>query len=192
MEIKYKKLTNPRRRHGFSIATASRASLWLGDDHLLSVNSTGYTESYKRFYFQDIQAFVFHRSNRAMIYTIILGILIAPFLFALIYFLNVKGVDAIGASIFLGIVVGILGTLLVINLILGTRCKTFIQTAVQTEELPSLSRVRQTRKALEKIRPLILAAQGGQLSPEVLAARMAELAAPPPVPDKFNVPPLIT
>jgi len=26
-------------------------SLWLGKDHLLSIDSTGYTESYKRFYF---------------------------------------------------------------------------------------------------------------------------------------------
>jgi hypothetical protein len=34
----------------------SHPSLWLGEDHLLCVDSNGYAETYKRFYFRDVQA----------------------------------------------------------------------------------------------------------------------------------------
>ena len=49
-QFPYKRL--PGRRAGlFSVNT-----LWMADDHLLSVHSHRVTEQYRRFYFRDIQA----------------------------------------------------------------------------------------------------------------------------------------
>ena len=79
------------------------------------------------------------------------------------------------------IVGGILVTLMLIPILVnnlrGTACACQLRTAVQTEDLGSLSRVRQTQKVLEKIRPLIVAAQGS-LSSEEVAARMHQAASP--------------
>jgi hypothetical protein len=68
--------------------------------------------------------------------------------------------------------------LLVINNLFGTTCDVRIQTAVQADTLPPLSRVKRANQALELIRPLIIQAQG-QLTPEETLARVRELAAPP-------------
>jgi len=75
---------------------------------------------------------------------------------------------------------------LIINLVRGPTCRCEIRTLVQTERLP-LSRIRATRKFLERVRPLITSAQG-QLTPEEVTARMSEpplanpaAAAPAPV-----------
>ena len=57
---------------GRDVATYSR--LYLGPGHLLVVNSTGFTESYKRFYFQDIQAIVLCRTRSRLIWNIILSV----------------------------------------------------------------------------------------------------------------------
>ena len=46
----YRRLTRSRAGVG------SYSSLWLGADHVMQLSSTGYTESYRRFYFRDIQA----------------------------------------------------------------------------------------------------------------------------------------
>ena len=45
-----------RRRQFFT-----RNTLWLGADHLLQGEHTGYTEEYKRFYFRDIQGITVKR-----------------------------------------------------------------------------------------------------------------------------------
>ena len=45
------------------------------------------------------------------------------------------------------------------HVMLGTTCRCLIRTAVQTEELPSLRRVRNADKVLARIRPLIESAQ---------------------------------
>ena len=82
------------------------------------------------------------------------------------------------------IVAALCGIPLFLNNLFGTTCACQIRTAVQTEELPSLCRVRQTRKVLDKIRPLITAAQG-EITPEEAASKMIEAAlaeaAKPPV-----------
>ena len=42
-----------------------RATLWLGADHILSVNSARFSEEYKRYYFKDIQAIVVRQTSGA-------------------------------------------------------------------------------------------------------------------------------
>jgi hypothetical protein len=152
---------------------SSRSSLWLGKDHLLGIDTNGYTENYKRFYFRDIQAFTLRRTNRRMILTIILALIISLLVSIAI------GVDETVASIIFGSVAALFLAFLVINLAKGPTCVCYLRTAVQTENLPSLNRVRRARKILERIRPLIAATQG-QLTREEIPARMQELMAAAP------------
>src|SRR5690242_8964250 len=53
-----------------------RFSLWMGDDHLLLVDSTRFSESYKRFYLRDIQSIIVRRTPRYRVpyYWIVLAI----------------------------------------------------------------------------------------------------------------------
>ncbi len=199
-EIKYKRLTRARARSLFAIAFMSRSSLWLGDDHLLCVESAGYSETYKRFYFRDIQAVTIQQTMR---YQWLNGI--AAFIFLSFFALSLATLPKtspslwssgeIAGGIVLAVVLGLCVLLLLANLFCGATCKTGVRTAVQTEELPSLCRVRRARKVLQNIRPLIAAAQGGQLSPDVASAWMQNLAASAGAPaqntaaDKPNVPP---
>jgi hypothetical protein len=94
---------------------------------------------------------------------------------------------------------------LLINNLLGPSCVCHLRTAVQTEELSSLNRLRRARKLLNRIRPLIAAAQG-ELSPGEIPARLraavgsadgttmtpAVSAAPPPDANHPDAPPVIT
>ena len=173
-KTEYKRLTRARARGGFAVAVMSRTSLWLGADHLLFVDSSGYSETYKRFYFRDIQAITMRQTERGRIWSIVLGVVFILFLFVTL-FTRPKGSPAgwsggeLAGEMVLGGLMAILVLFLLINFFLSPTCKTFLRTAVQTEELPPLCRVRQTRKVLEKIRPLIAAAQGGELSPETIS-----------------------
>src|SRR5947208_5263032 len=73
-EKEYKRLTRARVRSSFAVISAARSSLWLGADHLLCVDSTGYTETYKRFYFRDIQAITICRTARRKVWNWSLGV----------------------------------------------------------------------------------------------------------------------
>jgi len=50
---------------------------------------------------------------------------------------------------------------------------------VQIEDLPSLNRMRRARKVLERLRPLVVAAQG-ELRPEEIPLRLQELSTSAP------------
>jgi hypothetical protein len=67
---------------------------------------------------------------------------------------------------------------MLINVAMGPTSVCHLRTAVQTEELPSLNRVRRARKVLDRLRPFIAQAQG-QLSPEEIASKMQDLALAP-------------
>ena len=197
-DIKYKRLTRTVGGARFSVAQRSRSSLWLGPDHILSIEYEYFRESYKRFYFRDIQAILVQKTIRFAVWNYILGVItLIPLIFTLA-FLHKGGsgwtTDA-GVTVF-GIITMLFALISVVHLISGPTCKTFLRTAVQIEELPSLCRAKSTRRALAKIHPLIVAAQGSELSPEAIATQMREWTAPtataaPPagVEDDPNVPP---
>jgi hypothetical protein len=168
-EINYQRLTRFNLRNVLS-------NLWLGPDHLLFVRSNGYSETYKRFYFRDIQAIIVRETNRraawnGILAPIMLGCLIG--LLASLFSMPQSRVIVVIFSILSGIVL----FFLLVNNLLGPGCVCYLRTAVQIEELPPLCRVPKTRRILEKIRPLITASQGGQLSSETVAARMQEWVA---------------
>ena len=159
----YNRLTWSRpRRKGFFGVLAARQSLWVGDDHLLSIDATNYTEEYKRFYFRDIQAFFIVPTARRAIWN---GILAAFLVMNLLVF------GGLGASSTALLIVGlILAIPLVINNVFGPACRVYLRTAVQVEGLPSLSRIRRTQKILARLRPRISAVQGS-LTAEEAATR---------------------
>jgi hypothetical protein len=156
------------RRQGFlSFAvTARRVQLWLGQNHLLSVESQWYTEHYRRFHYRDIQTVIIRKTNEGKITNLVLGI------FALIFFSGAI-IATDGWQIAWGILTGTLAIFLLLNTLSGPTSVCHLRTAVQTEEMPSLRRLRRARKVLDRLRPLITAAQG-QLAPEEIGTRLAQ------------------
>jgi hypothetical protein len=171
-ETQYRRLTWPRRRKGtVSVVTYSRSSLWLGNDHLLVIVSNGYSETYKRFYFQDIQTIAIRLTSRRLIWNWVLGVPIAIFLLRSAYELSIHHNPDL-----LDIVISVLrilipGVPLLINNLLGPTCACTLRTAVQTEQLPSLCRLPKTRRILNLLRPHIAQAQG-QFAPDEIPARL--------------------
>src|SRR5690349_12670297 len=145
-----------------------RVQLWQGDENLLVVEWDGYREYYKRFDYRDVQAFVIRKTYEAAILNAILGSIVAIFAALAI------GTSEIGLRIFLLGLGAIFGVILVANAVAGPACRCSIRTAVQTDELPSLNRLRRARKVLALLRPVIASAQG-QLSAEEISARMREV-----------------
>ncbi len=157
-------------------------SLWLGPDHILQVESTGYSENYQRFRFADIQAFFIAGSNRRIWWNIIWG---TWALIAGIVVLAAITSDEVPAAsaVFLAIGIGFI----VWNNALGPSCRVFVVTKVQTVQLGALARRRKAERILGRIQPMIEAAQAGLQTSEVVTVS-AETAAsipavPPPIPD---------
>jgi hypothetical protein len=143
---------------------AHYARLWQGPDHVLLVISTGMSENYKRFYYRDIQAFVVRRTTAHHAVSAALAVFTLGFA---VLTLGYRG----GAWMWVwGIVAGIFALSLLINLLLGPTCVCHLRTAVQTERLTPLNRLRTARKALNRIRPLIVASQESPVSTPPVAA----------------------
>jgi hypothetical protein len=145
----------------------SICSLWLGGDHLLLVDRTGYTETYKRFYFRDIQAVVIRKTNKAAVGNYVMGLLVLVFAAWALNVVNLPG------RVTLWIIVGFFGFFILLNFWRGPTCVTHIKTAVQTEQLPPWNRLRTARKAMKRIRPWLLQAQG-DVSAEELRVRLED------------------
>jgi hypothetical protein len=175
---KYQRLTRLRARSQFAVVYRTRSALWLGDDHLLLLETSGFTENYKRFYFRDIQTITVQETGRGRVWNIILGsiLLLSTFVMFLTWPSGAPARwngGAFAGEIALATVMFISGVFLLVGLVAGPTCKTYLRTAVQTEELAALCRVRQTRKIMDKIRQLMVAAQG-QITGEEVSVRMQE------------------
>lgn len=182
-EREYIKLTPLRQRRGFAVVSSSRSNLWLGKDHVLCVETEGYTESYKRFYFRDIQAITLRKTVRMWILAIVTG------LFTGLFSIVALAVPAIEARWVFGILAVICAIPFLLNFLYGPTCACRLRTAVQTEDMPSMGRVRRARKIIARLRPLIAEAQG-QLAPEEIPVRFQELMQPTAAP-AGNSPPVI-
>ena len=110
-------------------------------------------ERYKRFYFADIQAIVIRKTTAWTGWVIVF--LAFAGLFGLV---AVEISDPTGRAV-MGAIAGVFLILLAVHAALGATCRCVLRTAVQTEELPSLKRVRNADKVLARIRPLIESAQ---------------------------------
>jgi hypothetical protein len=162
-----------------------RVQLWLGDDHLLMVEWDGYREYYKRFRYQDIQAFSVQRTAAGKVANALLGIIVLIFVG-----LGLRVGDPVGLAILLTLA-AVFALILLSNILQGPTCKCQLRTAVQTEELHSLTRVHNARKTLDRLRPFIATAQGS-LTPEEIEARFRErMAAPDAEPPVMQQPEVI-
>ena len=158
-----------RRLPGRGMAVLQHARVYQGPDHLLQVVSTGYSEIYKRFYFRDIQAITIHKTHWGKIWNGIWGFFTALF--------GLPAVDMTGTTaIVMGSIAGFFGLFLIANVAFGPTCACFVRTAVQTERLAPVTRIRTARRFLKRVRPLIEAVQGS-LSREELLLRLRGAAA---------------
>jgi hypothetical protein len=141
-----------RRLPGSGRGLATHDTLWEASDHVLMVRSSPVGERYRRFYFHDIQAFFLRPNRRGMWNRILFGV---PMLIAGSVAAASEGTLAIvcwgGAVVF--------AVLLLADFIRGRTCDCYVKTAVQTERLTSLARLRKAEKVLERLRPLVREAQ---------------------------------
>lgn len=165
-----------RRLPGIGYTYISRCSLWLGKDHLLAAETTFFTETYRRFYFHDLQAVVIQENRARRDWTIILGVIagLVAALFGLI--LLASGLNPAAWTLFALLEAPLLLGLL-FNGLRGPTCRCRLQTAVQAVELPSLRRLRKAERVIATLRPLIEQAQG-VVTADMLRSLTATQAAP--------------
>ncbi len=135
-------------------------TLWQGMDHLLHIYARFGVEDYKRYYFSDIQAIVTRKTAVGFVQNLVLGLFLCLFLWLAITFGE-------GWSVFFGIIAALMLISLVINVLRGPTCETHLMTAVQTEKLHSLHRLKNTSKIMNRLRPLIEQVQGSLSSADL-------------------------
>ena len=153
----------------------ARYSLWLGRDHLLCVSKRGYSESYRRYYYRDVQALIIQQTERGRTLNVAFACL-AVFTAILLVSLSLPPVGIGGMMFAVAPLCVIFLALLAINILRGPTCVCHLRTAVHVEPLTSLGRVRAARTAVDLLRPLIERAQGGPLGLEELSTKTAEMA----------------
>jgi len=144
----YRKLPGHRR------GIVKGGSLWMGDDHILSVKSMRFREEYKRFYLRDIQGIViadaprFHISTRSLVIGYIW--LVA---FAALYRRAPWVPMVFYVAAFL-----LISTWIWISAARSCRCRLY--TAVSADDLPSIYRRWTARQFLDEVSPRIWQVQG--------------------------------
>jgi len=165
----YKRL--PGKKKNFLVG---KYTLWLAADHVLHIYARFGFEDYKRFYFTDIQAITVQKTAGGWIQSLVFGILAALFGIFLLW------ADGLG-KIFPGIMTVALFLGVILNWLRGPTCKTTLQTAVQTEVLHSLHRLRTALKVMDRLKDLIHRVQG-PLNSEVYGRLPANVRKTPPAP----------
>ena len=144
----YKRL--PGKKKGFLIG---HHTLWQGADHLLQIYSRLGVEDYKRYYFDDIQAIITRKTGSGRIANIILGAIFGLFCFF--------AVSSSGSWRLLpAIIAATILLILLINILRGPTCETVLLTAVQTEKLYPLHRLKTTEPVMNRLRSVIERRQG--------------------------------
>jgi len=155
-----------RRLPGRPFSAVSRDSLWLADDHILSVQSNRFAETYRRYYLRDIQAVTVQRAAAVSPWSYVAGaialLLLAPGLFFDFQRMLLWGSGAIFLAATLALIA------------LGPTCVCHMHTAVSRDRLASLRWVRTAERTIGILRPFIEQFQG------VVTADMVQLPAPPP------------
>ncbi len=132
-----------------------RHRLLLAEDHLLAVRFDGFGEEYRRFRFGDLHGFVVRRTARRAWINVVLGLVSGSLLLAALAAGAPPALTGILALLALAFAVG-----MVINTAAGPTCRVTVQTAVQSAPLPAWSRVADFEHGLERLQPLVAAAQG--------------------------------
>jgi hypothetical protein len=145
---KYRRL--PGNRRGF----LHSATMWLGADHLLAVQSMRFREEYKRFYLRDIQAIVvadaprFHLSTRAA----------AAVVLWFAAWLALREIFPWTSPVWIAFGIGLAGAWLYVSANCSCTCR--IYTAVSRDEIRSVYRRWTARRFLNQVEPKIAEVQG--------------------------------
>ena len=147
----------PGRRLNSLLGTTS---LWLGGDHILKVTTAGYSEEYRRFYLADVRGFVIQRTGAKLIWSVAFCLLALGLITAAWTLVNTPGDAQVYCLVLAAGVASCVG-LLVINLIKGPSCNFYIKTAIQTDRIKSISRLKSAEALITALTPVVLAAQKG-------------------------------
>ncbi len=147
----YRKLPG-KKRHLWGHST-----MWVGTDHLLLINSRGYREEYKRFYFHDIQAIITRKIEYFK--NVCVGLAIAAVMMGGFMMMAAYS-DSLGWSIFCGTFSFVFLLFFLNHLIFGSSCESYIKTAVQIEKIPSFHRLKIVERVVGDLRPAIEREQG--------------------------------
>jgi hypothetical protein len=131
------------------------ARLYRGRDHLLKTTVQGLHEHFRRFAWEDIQAFIVEETPWRGVANLLLGLVLGMQFVSLLTIGNKTAGILLTYFAFLAL----LAALIAINHVRGPTCKTFVQTAVSRERLWSLNRVRIAREVIDGLIPLILERQ---------------------------------
>lgn len=136
-----------------ALVSVPRTTLWLGKDHLLVVDDAGYSETYRRFYFRDIQALIVRKTTAYRTGLVVWGIL-----FALPFAASFAPQER-ALKVFWWVFAGLLLVGLLVHASKGFTCHVTLHTAVHKEVLPAWKRLRSARRGLERLKPRVLEAQ---------------------------------
>ncbi len=152
-----------RRLPGRSWGLLGRTSLWQGNDHFLHVQSRGYSETYRRFYFREIQAVILRRTSRSRNWSLaLLGLCLTLFAAAA---LGTSPGTLFWAILGIPFAIGLL-----VHALRGPSCTVHLRTAIESSHLSALSRVRPAERSLARISTLVETEQGA-LSLQEIALR---------------------
>lgn len=126
-----------------NLQVAVRSRLYQGPDHLLIVQSTGYTEDYKRIFYQDIRTIEVKHNNRQFWSAIIAGAIVVFFLLLYAWILPAIAAIILGAPFLIW---------LLVNLYRGATCDCYISTNVQRLKLPAPGRVNKVEVLINFLR----------------------------------------
>lgn len=163
----------PGKKKGFY----RKCTLWLGEDHILAVESNYYSESYKRFYFKDFQALIIRKTNRFSNLNIFLAI--AMGIAAILLLLSILG-HYIGWMIFIGTVLLSLVISLAVHLKRGPTCACNLKMPFAVHELPSLCRLKYARRVLDRLTPMVEKFQGALSVDEIRSKIHEKISMPSP------------
>ena len=168
----YQRLTTSRLKSKFNLLYRTNGCLWLSNDHLLLVEARGYDESYRRFYFCDIQAVILMVVDRWWRGPLLMaGFGLALGMFGILMWTQSAGFNSDFTFFLKEIPTVLLAAVLLVwslgDLAGGPTCRVVLHTSVQTQDLYPIKRLRKARKALGRLRVLVEAAQGAIPAMEV-------------------------
>jgi hypothetical protein len=133
-----------------SFRIAMRHRLYQASDHLLLIQSTGFTDDYRRLYYRDIGHVVARRTQRRMWLSLILWVMILIMLWILLYAWSQGGLVA--GALFMVPVILLFVIAFIINLARGPTCVCYITTQVQTIEVPTPQRLAKVSRLIDFLR----------------------------------------
>ncbi len=172
--VPYRRLPGQTPWFRFSGVSAPSTSLWLGPDHVLKVERSASRETYKRFYYRDIQAIVVEGSSRRSSVNIFNVGVIAFILLVAGVFSRFSAAGMITAAFFAAPF--LLG--LIINSALGPTAQAVLVTAVGTEPFSCFSRLERSTEAAALLATEVTKVQGEIPSAELALKWPVAPAAP--------------